>query len=287
MSDTSQGPGWWQASDGRWYPPQHHPGFQVPAPPPFAPRGAYPPGSTLIAPPPTQGTNGMAVASLVLSILWIGGLGSLVAVIFAFVARRQIRDSRGVQGGDGLAIAGLVIGLVGVVSTVLIAIALAIAASSFNGLHLNLNGRTDVVHYGQTVTLPADELLAQPGLATITVGSLTIPAASRVPGVQPQSGTVFAVAQVKVCAGSGGLQNPMPDLATSFVLAFSGNQVVFPSADAERPGIDEISALGARRCSTGFITFQIAAGSTPRGVQYTSGFPLLTYQWSTPASSAD
>ncbi len=27
MSDSSQGPGWWQASDGRWYPPQQAPGF--------------------------------------------------------------------------------------------------------------------------------------------------------------------------------------------------------------------------------------------------------------------
>ena len=24
MSDTSQGPGWWQASDGKWYPPEQH-----------------------------------------------------------------------------------------------------------------------------------------------------------------------------------------------------------------------------------------------------------------------
>ena len=26
MSDTSQGPGWWQASDGKWYPPEQAPG---------------------------------------------------------------------------------------------------------------------------------------------------------------------------------------------------------------------------------------------------------------------
>ena len=26
MSDTSQGPGWWQASDGKWYPPEQSPG---------------------------------------------------------------------------------------------------------------------------------------------------------------------------------------------------------------------------------------------------------------------
>ena len=26
MSDTSEGPGWWQASDGKWYPPEQAPG---------------------------------------------------------------------------------------------------------------------------------------------------------------------------------------------------------------------------------------------------------------------
>src|SRR5579862_5771021 len=28
MSNTSQGPAWWQASDGRWYPPETHPSHQ-------------------------------------------------------------------------------------------------------------------------------------------------------------------------------------------------------------------------------------------------------------------
>ena len=33
MSDTSQGPGWWQASDGKWYPPeQAQPAAASPAP---------------------------------------------------------------------------------------------------------------------------------------------------------------------------------------------------------------------------------------------------------------
>ena len=31
MSDMSQGPGWWQASDGKWYPPEQAPGYQPPA----------------------------------------------------------------------------------------------------------------------------------------------------------------------------------------------------------------------------------------------------------------
>lgn len=32
MSHTSQGPGWWQASDGKWYPPELHPQAQQPLP---------------------------------------------------------------------------------------------------------------------------------------------------------------------------------------------------------------------------------------------------------------
>ena len=33
MSDTSQGPGWWQASDGKWYAPEIHPDYVRPQPP--------------------------------------------------------------------------------------------------------------------------------------------------------------------------------------------------------------------------------------------------------------
>lgn len=34
MSDVSQGPGWWKASDEKWYPPEQHPQYQSPPPPP-------------------------------------------------------------------------------------------------------------------------------------------------------------------------------------------------------------------------------------------------------------
>jgi hypothetical protein len=29
VSDRSEGPGWWQASDGQWYPPESHPSFHA------------------------------------------------------------------------------------------------------------------------------------------------------------------------------------------------------------------------------------------------------------------
>jgi len=39
MSDVSQGPGWWQASDGKWYPPEQAPGAAPAATPPPADPG--------------------------------------------------------------------------------------------------------------------------------------------------------------------------------------------------------------------------------------------------------
>lgn len=41
MSDVSQGPGWWQASDGKWYPPEQAPQQAAPTgPPPGSAAGA-------------------------------------------------------------------------------------------------------------------------------------------------------------------------------------------------------------------------------------------------------
>src|ERR1035437_249577 len=36
MSDESQGPGWWQASDDQWYSPESHPNYRPPPPIPQA-----------------------------------------------------------------------------------------------------------------------------------------------------------------------------------------------------------------------------------------------------------
>lgn len=43
MSDTPQGSGWWQATDGRWYPPQEAEVTATAPPPPLAPPLPPPP----------------------------------------------------------------------------------------------------------------------------------------------------------------------------------------------------------------------------------------------------
>jgi hypothetical protein len=80
---------------------------------------------------PASRTNGMAIASLVLGILWIYWIGSILALVFGYVARRQIRE-RGEQGA-GMATAGIVLGWIGVGVLALFVVIGVIAAASTSG----------------------------------------------------------------------------------------------------------------------------------------------------------
>jgi hypothetical protein len=68
----------------------------------------------------------MAIWSLVLSILWVGGLGSLAGIMLGSVARRRIAGTG--ERGAGLAVAGIVIGV--------ITLMFAIAYWIFLGMHM-------------------------------------------------------------------------------------------------------------------------------------------------------
>jgi preprotein translocase subunit SecD len=67
MSGWAQGPGWWQASDGRWYPPESHPNA-LPPPPPVS--GFY-----------GQGPSFQSRRRTV----WLSIIGSVIVVVIAVV----------------------------------------------------------------------------------------------------------------------------------------------------------------------------------------------------------
>jgi hypothetical protein len=92
------------------------------------------PGFSYAAGGPNSETNGFAIASLVLGIIWLGGLGSLLAVIFGHVARGQ--NKRTHRGGTGLATAGLVLGYIGlaiIAAFVITVVAVAAPAQAKKG----------------------------------------------------------------------------------------------------------------------------------------------------------
>ena len=114
MDEQKHNPDPEQADPQPW-PPAVPPPVQPMYPPPVLPQ--YPPQYA-----PQPGTSGLAIASLVLGILWIYGIGSVLAVIFGAVALNKISDDPRI-GGKGMAIAGLVLGIIGSVLLVIILIA--------------------------------------------------------------------------------------------------------------------------------------------------------------------
>jgi hypothetical protein len=182
MSNTSQGPGWWLASDGKWYPPELWTGS-----PETGPTGAEIPGASQEGTPAEPGqpaqpgiprypgaaagneasgvpdstgapsatsyggsleaypsrtgqpqgapagygsplfvaqTNRLAVASLICSCVGVVlfTLPCIVGVILGFIARSQIARSEGKQKGEGLALAGIIVGFAGIALVAIIVV---------------------------------------------------------------------------------------------------------------------------------------------------------------------
>jgi hypothetical protein len=74
-------------------------------------------------------TNGLAIASLICSCVGLFFLPIIPGIVLGFVARSQIRRSNGTQRGDGLAIAGIIIGFGWVV---IFALGIALDAANNN-----------------------------------------------------------------------------------------------------------------------------------------------------------
>ncbi|MEZ5180518.1 MAG: DUF4190 domain-containing protein [Acidimicrobiales bacterium] len=146
MSEQSMGPGWWQASDGRWYPPESAPGSPAPGPswPPApveaspwgAPTGyGAPYGAPAWGPPGLPSANGTAIASLVIGIVGVipclfNQILAPVALVLGIVVVRKINAGEVVPEGKGLAIAGIVLGAIGTAIGVLWVVALIASANS-------------------------------------------------------------------------------------------------------------------------------------------------------------
>ena len=96
-------------------------------PPPYYGPPGYPPPGYRPAPYPPVGhplarpTNGLAIASLVLGAVWMFWIGSVLALVLGYAARGQIRRTG--EDGDGVAVAGIVLGWVGVGLLVLLVVA--------------------------------------------------------------------------------------------------------------------------------------------------------------------
>ena len=91
------------------------------------------PGGGFSPYPAAPKNNGLAIASLVCSILGLCcGVGGVLGVIFGFVARGQIKRSGGAQQGSGLAMAGIIVGFVVIALAAVGLLIVLLGASSGN-----------------------------------------------------------------------------------------------------------------------------------------------------------
>src|SRR5690349_6740351 len=144
----------------------------------YPPQQAYPPQAQ---PYPGQfqpQTDGKATASLILgilSILCFGLFTGLPAIILGHISRGNIEQSRGRLTGAGMALAGLIMGYVSIISTILIIAAIAIPNLLRARISANESAATSIVRtinitqVTYSTTYPAQGYA--PDLATLGPGS--------------------------------------------------------------------------------------------------------------------
>lgn len=67
------------------------------------------------APPSSKKTSTLAILSLVFGILGLFSFGSLIAIILGHIGRSEIKKQPELYEGDGIALAGLITGYLGLI----------------------------------------------------------------------------------------------------------------------------------------------------------------------------
>lgn len=162
----------------------------------------------------------------------------------------------------GWAIAGLVIGALGLILTVAVSLAIknAVVAATYP--------------YGQTVS--TDDGIT--GFTSVTVYSVTTGLhGQQTSGILP--GT-FAAADVQVCVGSAGMPDVSEHLAF-FLLKMSGGSLLPAETEvtSQSPSLWHSGVQWpANQCQRGYISFLVPSGETPQGVRY-NGDILHPIEW--------
>ena len=108
MSDTPGGPAWWQAADGKWYPPTDP--------------------ATAMA--PQKAANGLATAAMVLGIIatvfglvpflfFIAFICGILGVVFGFIGRSRSMETgvgrKSATAGIATGAVGILLGIIGII----------------------------------------------------------------------------------------------------------------------------------------------------------------------------
>lgn len=231
----------------------------------------------------------MAIASLVLAIAWLGGVGAALAVVFALSARRAIARTHGALRGDGLAVGGLAVGIVGLVGAVVFWSLVAVEADHVRRAAQTAKKVTTTVSsvvnaltpHTYSVPLGRPDAIRTSddnGITSMTVSSFSAPVSAFPPAL---FGYEYATVHVTACAGPSGSQSGPDKLG--FALLFGSTPVLPTIVTAVSPNLLTEGGIADSSCGQGAITFAIASGTRPTAVRYEPD-PFHTYLWTVPAS---
>lgn len=112
---SPDGQWWWNGT--QWVPAAQAAAPQGYPPPGYGQPYGQAPGYGYQPYAQPQPTDGKAIASLVLGLIWVWGLGSITAVILGHLSRRDAKKEN--RAPSGLALAGLILGYVGIAGAAL------------------------------------------------------------------------------------------------------------------------------------------------------------------------
>ena len=104
----------------------------------------------------------MAIASMVLGILWVYWVGSILALVFGYIALRQIKERN--EAGHGMALAGVVLGWVGVGIGAVVIVIVIVAAATSSGIMTTLSRPRPLRRHERATVGVLDPLNRLPGL---------------------------------------------------------------------------------------------------------------------------
>lgn len=229
MSEASGGPGWWRATDGKWYPPESHPDYRPPPPPPTEPR----PMRRLT--PPGKQRRGTPLWKLALGVTL--GLFLFVGVCSAIISNSVDTGKKVVDPVD---------------STLSTTPSGPVATPS-------PSPTTSALKVGDKARLDDG--------STVQVYAYVAPVESSNQFSRPKPGNQFVAIDVEGCAGAKA--QSVGVFSQSFALAMADNTRITPGIILGKEPSLTSGAQPAGTCNRGWVNYEIAASAKPAAVLYT------------------
>ncbi|NNN21807.1 MAG: DUF4190 domain-containing protein [Acidimicrobiales bacterium] len=224
----------------------YNPNYPMQTPPGFQPMG-----------PAVPKTSALAIASLILSIFWIFGMGSIAGICLGIAGLASIRKSN-LLSGNGMAIAGIAIGTVGLALTIVVGVLI--------GTAINKMGTDIYLSPGESVNVSTYYSINSAAVFNYREFPTGV---SQNSGSSGSSGTYSELVAVRatLCAGS----EPVSYLASvlqNFEINFSDgswNDWNYFTLN-KLPSFATNTYIGANSCVTQYIIFGAQSNEKPVSV---------------------